>query len=327
MVGYAVAVDAAMGRERWRLRPEGPKEETLVPAPAVDGDTVYLGVSNQQEVALSACPLEGCAGTPEPWPDTDETGFVVALDAVTGTERWRVPTDGSASLSPIVADGTLVGPGNGDLLALDAGTGRKTWRWNATENDREGPPEWIDSAAVDRVLVCVIAGRLDADGSRRHTLDARTGAERWTVSRGGGMVYLADDGQDGLVVVVLDATSRGRRWRSTGAGIDGGWPALFLASGVLCPELAWDPQSLPEPLAAVANLVGVDGTAGVRTLDAAAGAEHWRYGQGSKGGVTIVVGNGAVYLLNGEDGTLTALIGAPEPPATRAAPAPARTVR
>ncbi len=109
-------------------------------------------------------------------------------------------------------------------------------------------------------------------------------------------------------MVALDATTGAEWWRVSNEGNDEWWPSLLLANGILYQHLSWNPQTLPEPLRSAADLVGIDGTAGIRALDASTGAELWRFEGAGEGGVTAAVGNGAVYLLeSGEGGTLTAL--------------------
>ncbi|HYO30798.1 MAG TPA: PQQ-binding-like beta-propeller repeat protein, partial [Thermomicrobiales bacterium] len=61
-------------------------------------------------------------------PDRRETGYVVALDVETGTERWRTSMSVEAPASPVVHDGTLyVDTSEAGLLALDADTGQQRW--------------------------------------------------------------------------------------------------------------------------------------------------------------------------------------------------------
>ncbi len=101
MVGYALAFDAASGRERRRFRSERPEVETDVSAPAVAGEAVYAGVSNFRTVtvALPACPDQACDEEMPPLPDNGETGYVVALDAATRREAGEPrPTDPPPSL-------------------------------------------------------------------------------------------------------------------------------------------------------------------------------------------------------------------------------------
>jgi outer membrane protein assembly factor BamB len=116
---FLVALDAATGREQWRVRVaptyrgHGGSDDGPISTPAVDGDDVFaLGPH----------------------------GHLIAVDVRTGKERWRhdlvnafgaaAPTWGFAA-SPLI-DGRLVivptgGPASRGLLAFDRASGRLVW--------------------------------------------------------------------------------------------------------------------------------------------------------------------------------------------------------
>ena len=96
----------------------------------------------------------------------DATGFLVAMDAASGKERWRFPV--SSESTPLVVDGTLyVGSWDGRLYALNARTGKQRWAFDAGEE--------LNSAAAYADGVVYIG----SDGSQVFAVDAATGAERW----------------------------------------------------------------------------------------------------------------------------------------------------
>jgi outer membrane protein assembly factor BamB len=101
--GFLYSIDAATGRERWRM---DHKVSWVNSSPAVDGGLVYAASSDGH--------------------------FIQAVDARTGQERWRAPTIGVVWASPSV-DRSLVyvGEANGTLYALDKRTGSERWRWRA----------------------------------------------------------------------------------------------------------------------------------------------------------------------------------------------------
>jgi outer membrane protein assembly factor BamB len=55
--------------------------------------------------------------------------FTVALEALTGQERWKTSTGDFSAGAPALFDGALlVGSDTGDLIALDPATGVELWR-------------------------------------------------------------------------------------------------------------------------------------------------------------------------------------------------------
>jgi len=134
--GGLYALDARTGERYWRATHRG---SWVVGSPAVKDGVVYVGSSDGQ--------------------------FVQAVDAATGTERWRFPTGSNVNSSPVLArDLVIVGTQAndspwGDLLALDAATGKLHWRLRCEEALFSSP------VAVDSVLyVGTDAGDLLAIG-------------------------------------------------------------------------------------------------------------------------------------------------------------------
>jgi hypothetical protein len=123
-------------------------------------------------------------------------GWLYALDAVTGTEKWRYDHKVSwVNSSPAVSDG-LVFAGSSDahfIQAVDAATGQEKWRTSVANI------VWA-SPAVDGALVYTGEG----DGTM-HALDKRTGTTVWkyrvgqrimssAVVSGGRLYFGSDDG-------------------------------------------------------------------------------------------------------------------------------------
>ncbi len=101
--GWWYAVDAASGKERWRV---DHKVSWINTSPAVSEGLVYVGSSDAH--------------------------FVQAVDAASGEERWRTPTTGIVWASPAVDDSRVyVGEGDGTMYALDKKTGKEAWRYRA----------------------------------------------------------------------------------------------------------------------------------------------------------------------------------------------------
>lgn len=153
-----------------------------------------------------------------------DTGELLAFDAMTGDERWRVRLgDAVLSSAAIVGNtvytssGTLAGESPvGDLIALDTETGRERWRVRL--------PSFLNSspAVVDgAVYIGDVSGTMSC-------FEADTGQTRWQ-TKAGTYISLSSPGVvDGLVyvmaagvVVALDAANGDIRWQFTiGRGSD-----------------------------------------------------------------------------------------------------------
>ena len=142
-----VALDQATGAERWRFAVDG----TAASAAAVAGGIAYLGgdfdgkvyAIDVQSGNLQWSYQTGATGmlTPSLLDGTlyvsaqDPPGRnarVVALDAVTGAERWTYATPDGVRLGTLAVDGSRVytqtGATQPDVLALDRATGRLVWQ-------------------------------------------------------------------------------------------------------------------------------------------------------------------------------------------------------
>ena len=159
ILARAYAVDAITGEQVWVVKADDHPSATLTASPAVHDGTLYVPVSSL-EVTAAADPTYDCCTF---------RGNVVALDALTGAERWRsyaieqaprpvrttstgatvyAPSGAPIWASPTVdaARGRLyVGTGenysspadgNSDaVLALDLATGKRIWTRQITSND------------------------------------------------------------------------------------------------------------------------------------------------------------------------------------------------
>jgi len=170
--GYVYCVSLRDGSRRWRFATTGASLEssqfgfdrrTVESSPAVVNGIVYIGARD---------------------------GFLYAIDADSGTLRWRFDHKTSwVVTSPAVANG-VVYAGSSDnafVQALDAKTGAELWR------TRTGGIVW-SSPALSGQTVYV------GDGiGRLHALDARTGTERW-LFRTGESVHSSPVVNDSLVI-------------------------------------------------------------------------------------------------------------------------------
>lgn len=164
--GYLIAVDAITGAEKWKFVPETPsvlfglvkeKPGPVYAGPVLAGKRViFVGTSNKV-YALDAAtgklaqgwePYnagERVWGTPLVVGDTIYVSTLghklIALDATTGTERWKFEqAKGTLAGSPVFDNGVIyVGSFDDHLYAVDAASGALRWSYNANNWIWEGP--------------------------------------------------------------------------------------------------------------------------------------------------------------------------------------------
>src|SRR5947209_7566354 len=159
--GNVYAADAETGRQVWKASTRGPVPCT----PAIANGTVYIGSYD---------------------------GKFYALDAKTGAVKWKFATEGERRFearglhgqqpktqtiadpfdiflsSPVVADGAVFfGSGDGNVYALDAGSGALRWKFKTGDVVHASP------AYANGVL---FVGSWD---SYFYALDGKSGKEKW----------------------------------------------------------------------------------------------------------------------------------------------------
>ena len=194
--GRVYAVDAASGREKWSAQTGG----RVRGSPAVDASRVYVGAADGRVYAFDRASggvrwkfdTEGVKlnsgdfgydrRTVQSSPSVSNgtvfvgarDGWIYALDASTGAERWRFDHKISwINTSPAVVDG-IVYAGSSDaqfVQALDAASGRELWR-TTTGTTWSSP-----SVAGDVVYSGDGQGRL-------HALDRKSGKLLWSFRTG-----------------------------------------------------------------------------------------------------------------------------------------------
>lgn len=183
-------------------------------------------------------------------------GEVLALDATSGAQLWRIPLADCPRPQPLAsADGLLyVGPcGGTDVVALRATTGAIAWRTRT-----QTPVSYVDGASVAGGLVVV------SNQSGLYALDAHTGALRWShVLQGSGGPLATGDtvfsGTADRCLYAFDIATGAVRWRTSAFAdqpcMDPPYPdtvqrsiytAPVLADGILCTDAAlWPVSPMP----------------------------------------------------------------------------------
>jgi len=238
------ALDAATGALRWRYRTGGPVDSS----PAVADGIVYIvsrdgnlhavdAVSGDGrwkfatggERRFTAPGIHGAIPRTETMPDPFDTFLsspavvagivyfgsgdhhVYAVDAKTGTLRWRHPTGNVVHATPAVSGGIVyVGSWDRNLYALDARTGGLIWKFETGDDtDIYNQVGIASSAAVsgDTVYFGCRDGHL-------YAVDIRSGALKWAHDTRKGWVIASPAVTHG---VVYFPTSDGQRFKALDA--------------------------------------------------------------------------------------------------------------
>jgi outer membrane protein assembly factor BamB len=149
--GRFLAIDAETGHIAWRKN----FGRCIAASPAVGDNVVYQPLMDPSP----------CREHKE-----DAPGFMIALDADTGTELWRFRA-GVIESSPLLVDGIVYfGSWDHKLYALDASTHRVRWTFTTGDKVKDG---------VAYRNGTVYFGSYDG---KVYALDARTGKKRWSAS-------------------------------------------------------------------------------------------------------------------------------------------------
>ncbi len=220
--GLVRAVEAATGRERWRVDTREGVGASPVP---IEGDVVVADYAGdvlridargrrvwKRNVGAHVGATPTVAGDVVVVSGFD--GRVHGLDARTGRVRWRVRTGGRVRARAARSGAVVVVPSyDGIVRAIRARDGRVAWKRRIGVRMAASP-----TVAGDRAIV-------GADDGRVIALDVRSGAPAWThrerapvrsflVSHDGAVYVGADDGS----VVCLDAATGRPRWRAHTGG-------------------------------------------------------------------------------------------------------------
>jgi outer membrane protein assembly factor BamB len=187
--GNIYAVDAKSGEQRWKFASEGerrfmgrhlhgadPAGESMpdpfdfyLSSPTIDADTVYVGSGD---------------------------GNIYALDAQSGTLRWKFRTGNVVHASPAIANGMVyIGSWDSYFYALDAKSGQERWRFKTGEDHVIANQVGIQSSA----LIADGTVYFGCRDSNLYALDAVSGAKKWAFSNKGSWVISTPIAKDGTL--------------------------------------------------------------------------------------------------------------------------------
>ncbi|KAA3659292.1 MAG: hypothetical protein DWQ04_22795 [Chloroflexi bacterium] len=148
--GYFLALDADTGKEQWQFGPEQ-RQENLPDDP----ECLWCALKFRPPTIANGIIYVA-----------SHDDYIYALDASSGTEKWRFDTGSLVWGAPIIEDGLLyAGCNNGRIYILDAKTGIEQQQFNFLGD--------INSIKVEGNML-YIATELDLIAKNRHT-----GVEQW----------------------------------------------------------------------------------------------------------------------------------------------------
>jgi len=187
--GNFYAVNTADGKLKWKFQTGGerrfaakhlhgvlPVAETMpdpfdvyLSSPVVVGGSVYFGSGD---------------------------GNIYALDAATGTQKWKFATGDVVHASPAVAEGTVfVGSWDSNFYALDAASGKEKWRFKTGEDHDIHNQEGLQASPIVSEGVVYVGCR----DSNFYAIDATSGQKKWAFNNKGSWVVGSAAAQNGKI--------------------------------------------------------------------------------------------------------------------------------
>ena len=235
--GNLYALDLESGTQKWKLA----LGVRATASPAVDQGTVYLGTYSGRFYAVDAetgklkwkfqtegerrfagkhlhgsepagetmpVPFDCYLSSPAVWSGAvyfgSGDGNVYALDAATGTLKWKFHTGDVVHASPAISDGTLfIGSWDSYFYALDATNGKERWRFKTGEDHEIYNQVGIQSSAAVMDGVVYFGCR----DSNLYALDTATGQKRWAFNNKGSWVITSPAVLDGKVYFATSDSS------------------------------------------------------------------------------------------------------------------------
>jgi outer membrane protein assembly factor BamB len=196
--GVVTALDPKTGKQIWRYQNDS---RLLGPVSAADG-RLFAGSDDGSLFAISESdgtelyrvnlrsPIVSAVAIAEYIYVADVGGHLHALSPADGTVAWRVSLPSSTWTAPAVSDGRVFAAcRNGDVIALDALTGREIWRYAAVDVVKGSP------IVVGKYLVVgTMTGALLTLATETGAVAGQTkvqGAVAWSPISDGSRIYVA----------------------------------------------------------------------------------------------------------------------------------------
>jgi len=194
--GNFYAVDASTGQLKWKFKTGG--ERRFAAKHLHGGEPAAETMPDPFDFYLSS-PVVWNGGVYFGSGDTN----IYALDAATGSLKWKFKTGDVVHASPAISDGTLfVGSWDSYFYAVDAATGKEKWRFKTGEDEVIHNQVGIQSSAAVADGIVYFGCR----DSKFYAVEAATGKERWSYSNKGSWVITSPAVADGKVYFATSDT-------------------------------------------------------------------------------------------------------------------------
>jgi eukaryotic-like serine/threonine-protein kinase len=235
--GNLYAVDLESGAQKWKFE----TKVRVSSSPAVSAGIVYFGSYDSNFYAVDATTgklkwkfqtggerrfaakhIHGIQPAAETMPDPFDfylsspavwngavyfgsgDGNIYALDAGTGALKWKFQTGDVVHASPAIANGILfIGSWDSFFYAIDAVTGKEKWRYKTGEDHEVYNQVGIQSSAAVMDGVVYFGCR----DSYFYALDAATGQKKWSFNNKGSWVITSPAVLDGKVYFATSDTA------------------------------------------------------------------------------------------------------------------------
>jgi outer membrane protein assembly factor BamB len=183
------AIDAVSGQKKWSFATEGEKRFT---APHIHGMLpAAQSLPDPFDFFLSSpCVWNGAVyfGSGD--------GHVYAVDATSGTLKWKFKTGDVVHASPAIADGMLfIGGWDTYLYALDAASGTERWKFKTGDDPVIHNHTGIQSSPV--VIDGVVY--LGCRDAKLYALEAKSGTKVWEIDNKGSWVIGSPAVHNGVI--------------------------------------------------------------------------------------------------------------------------------
>jgi eukaryotic-like serine/threonine-protein kinase len=178
--GYCYSLDATTGRELWKFKTGGEKKVGANGLWTMKPSDMYM--EDLWDFFLSS-PVVGVNGPGNYKGPTvyfgSSDGNLYALDAITGSFKWKFRTNGIIHTSPALYEGVIFfGSWDNNLYAVDAQTGKEIWKFKTRDQPVYHVLEGIEAspAVADGVLY------FGARDGLFYALKTKTGDSLWSFS-------------------------------------------------------------------------------------------------------------------------------------------------
>ncbi len=219
------AVDVTTGMQLWTYR----TDSFVGGVPAISNGVLYVGANDRKFYAINVSDgtlkwvnmsaISGYASSPVVEGTIvyamPQDGTFYAFDVDTGEIIWSTLIGKISESSPAIGDGIITfGTDGGDVVALDASTGKEKWRYNTGSSDIKSSPAIADGTVF-----------IGSDDGSLYALSADNGNLVWKYSTGdniesspsvkNGVVYAGS--KDSSFFAIDEKTGK-RKWIDPNAG-------------------------------------------------------------------------------------------------------------